>query len=320
MPDIANYAYLWYKTENPFEYLSLAEYYEILEIVTTYSYPCYLSGGPAIDGIKTLQQKNFLLNDEIGFIRARMSERGINPDNITIIQIPRVLYDLFLLVYYTQTQKLRKDILINCGSQPGVATSSDLFGNFEGYKRRIADYIEKYTNDILELNHFIIRKIYYIVRGKEPKESYDDTSGSRRVQRPGHGFASEFSEFDEGDMSPTTFQAQKSTQQFLAKKAAGSKKKTKLTAVSESDSESGSDYSSLESSSASSAPETEPQSPFVALSPKGTVGEPAWLHWEPLSPLAGVAGVAQWPKFESLDSPDSPYGDSAPSVMSTMTE
>ena len=248
-------------------------------------------------------QKNLLLNDEIGFIRARMSESRINLDNITIIQIPRVLYDLFLLVYYTQTQKLRKDILINCGSQPGVTTSSDLFGNFEKYKTRIARYLREYTNDILELNHFIIRKIYYIVRGKEPKKSYDDTSGSRRVQRP--GLASEFSEFDEGDMSPTTFLAQKSTKQFLAKKAAGSKKKTKLTAVSESDSESGSDYSSLESSSASSAPETEPPSPFVALSPKGTVGEPAWLPWEDFLDSLDSPG--------SPRSPGSPYSDYVPS-------
>ena len=314
MPDIANYAYLWYKTQNPFEHITVHECEEIFNIVTTFSYPCYLSGGPAIDRIPHFQ-KEYLLNDEIGFIRARMFERGIKPDNITIIQIPRVLYDLFVLVYYIQTRKPRNYIVVTCDS-----AWLD-FGNFKKYNQRIAHYLAENKNNILELNDFIIRKIYYIVRGKEPKESYDDTSGSRRVQRPGHGFASEFSEFDEGDMSPTTFQAQKSTQQFLAKKAAGSKKKTKLTAVSESDSESGSDYSSLESSSASSAPETEPPSPFVALSPKGTVGEPAWLPWEePSSPLAGVAGVAQWPKFESLDSPDSPYGDSAPSVMSTMTE
>ena len=224
MPDIANYAYLWYRTENPFDYLSPNEYYEILEIVTTYSYPCYLSGGQAIDRIPALQ-KEYLLNDEIGFIRARMSERGINPDNITIIQIPRVLYDLFLLVYYTQTQKLRKDILINCGSQPGVATSSDLFGNFRSYKTSIARYLEKYTNDILELNHFIIRKIYYIVRGKEPKESYDDTSGSRRVQRPGHGFASKFGELGEGDMSPATFQEHQSTKKYLTDKSKKEAKK-----------------------------------------------------------------------------------------------
>ena len=254
MPDIANYAYLWYRTENPFDYLSPDEYYTILDIVTTYSYPCYLSGGPKIERLSP-PQKQYLLTDEIGFIRARMEEHGIKPKNITIIQIPRVLYDLFLLVYYTQTQKMRKDILINCGSQPGVATFSDLFGNFERYKTRIARYLEVHTKDILEQNNFIIRKIYYIARGKNPRELYGDTpkkppkkSAKKSPKKFGFGspaFHEDFTPKHKGltplsnsdsesdsspkklgfgsfaldeDMSPATFSAYKKTKEFLAKK------------------------------------------------------------------------------------------------------
>lgn len=340
MPDIANYAYLWYKTENPFEYIRPDEYEEIFDIVRTFSYPCYLSGGPAIDRLPP-RQKEYLLNDEIGFIRARMSEHGIKPDNITIIQIPRVLYDLFVLVYYIQTRKPRNYIVVTCDS-----AWLD-FGNFKKYNQRIAHYLAENKNNILELNHFIIRKIYYIVRGKEPKESYDDTSMSRREQRHGLGLGLGFGpghagELGDGDMSPATFQEHQSTKRYLAKEAkkkakkkAKKAKKTKITpwldpgsssssgspSSSGSSSSSGSVYSPL---AASSAPEPEPMSPFVVLSPKGTLGEPAWLPWEePSSPLAGVAGVASFKgsKFslDFLDSPDfprspgSPYSDYAPS-------
>ena len=324
MPDIANYAYLWYKTQNPFEHITVHECEEIFNIVTTFSYPCYLSGGPAIDRIPHFQ-KEYLLNDEIGFIRARMFERGIKPDNITIIQIPRVLYDLFVLVYYIQTRKPRNYIVVTCDS-----AWLD-FGNFKKYNQRIAHYLAENKNNILELNDFIIRKIYYIVRGKEPKESYDDTSGSRRVQRPGHGFASKFGELGEGDMSPATFQEHQSTKKYLTdkskkeakkeakKKAKKAKKKAKKKTTqvlldpstpssfdtpssSSSSDSSDSDYSPL---AASSAPEPEPPSPFVALSPKGTVGEPAWLPWEDFLDSLDSPG--------SPRSPGSPYSDYVPS-------
>jgi len=96
--DITNYAYVWYKRD-PAQLLEFSrdELEKIHDIIMNYSYPCYLAG---YDSVRLLpdDQKDKLLNSELVFIREKMTEAGLG--HIVIIQIPRILYDLFN-VYYT---------------------------------------------------------------------------------------------------------------------------------------------------------------------------------------------------------------------------
>lgn len=75
--DITNYAYIWYK-KDPTKLLEFTpeEQKIILKIILDYSYPCYLA------------------NDSISV----MSKACLV--DVMIIQIPRVLYDLFNFYYY----------------------------------------------------------------------------------------------------------------------------------------------------------------------------------------------------------------------------
>ena len=95
--DITNYAYVWYKTDPAqLSQFSKDELNKIHEIIMNYSYPCYLAG---YDSVRLLpdNQKHKLLNSELVFIREKMTEAEL--DHIVIIQIPRVLYDLFNIYY-----------------------------------------------------------------------------------------------------------------------------------------------------------------------------------------------------------------------------
>jgi hypothetical protein len=98
--DITNYAYVWYKTDPAqLSQFSKDELDKIHIIIMNYSYPCYLAG---LDLVRLLpdNQKIKLLNSELIFIREKMTE--VNLGHIVIIQIPRILYDLFN-IYYTST-------------------------------------------------------------------------------------------------------------------------------------------------------------------------------------------------------------------------
>jgi len=93
--DITNYAYVWYKRDTT----QLLEFTEdelekIYEILLNYSYPCYLSGSEIISRMSP-QEKIKLLQHELLFIEEKMAEAGLA--HIIIMQIPRILYDLFNL-------------------------------------------------------------------------------------------------------------------------------------------------------------------------------------------------------------------------------
>ena len=95
MTDILNYAYVWYK-ENPDVDFTLDEEQKIYQIILNYSYPCYL--GNSLISSMSPTDKTELLEHELSFIRKKFQEVGLV--DVNIIQIPRVLYDLFNIYYY----------------------------------------------------------------------------------------------------------------------------------------------------------------------------------------------------------------------------
>jgi hypothetical protein len=95
MTDILNYAYVWFKTD-PDQQFTQDEELKIYEIILNYSYPCYL--GSSLISSMSPTDKTELLEHELLFIRKKFQEVGLA--NVTIIQIPRVLYDLFNIYYY----------------------------------------------------------------------------------------------------------------------------------------------------------------------------------------------------------------------------
>lgn len=175
MPDITNYAYIWYNEENPlrdtgfFNGRMTIQGQTICNIITSYSYPCYLAN----KDVSSLSEpdKHRLLHDEIGFLRDRMKYHEMNHylHGITLVQIPRVLYDLLCLIYFVETRTSVSFIDITC--------SSDLYDNYALYLQRIEQYLSRgddnYKLRILQLNAFILKKIGYIVGGGEPSRSYD---------------------------------------------------------------------------------------------------------------------------------------------------
>jgi hypothetical protein len=95
MTDILNYAYIWYKTD-PDQQFTQYEELKIYEIILNYSYPCYL--GSSLISRMSSTDKTELLEHELSFIRKKFQE--VELANVIIIQIPRVLYDLFNIYYY----------------------------------------------------------------------------------------------------------------------------------------------------------------------------------------------------------------------------
>ena len=109
--DITNYAYIWYK-KDPTKLLDFTqEELEIIyNIIINFSYPCYLANNSIRD--MSLEDKKELLECELLFIRKKIEETCLV--DINIMQIPRVLYDLFNLnYYYTYNPKNIKDIEYN---------------------------------------------------------------------------------------------------------------------------------------------------------------------------------------------------------------
>lgn len=107
MTDILNYAYVWFK-ENPdpdpdpdsdvkfTSEFTPDEEQRIYQIILNYSYPCYL--GNSLISSMSPTDKTELLEHELLFIRKKFEEFGLV--DVKIIQIPRVLYDLFNIYYY----------------------------------------------------------------------------------------------------------------------------------------------------------------------------------------------------------------------------
>ena len=59
MPDITNYAYVWY-AKDPSQQITQQDLDIIYEIILNYSYPCYLSGSALIRAL-TPEEKTKLL-------------------------------------------------------------------------------------------------------------------------------------------------------------------------------------------------------------------------------------------------------------------
>ena len=168
MPDITNYAYIWYNEANPLSAIRVPHANTIFQYVTSYSYPCYLAN----DDVSPLSDNNKhqLLHDEIGFIRDIMDIAELQ--GIKLVQIPRVLYDLLSLVYFveTSTTSTRISVIeIDC-------KYNDWYQTYASYLSHINQYLlsgnNNYKNHILQLNAFILKKIGYIVGGGEPPSSY----------------------------------------------------------------------------------------------------------------------------------------------------
>ncbi len=174
MPDITNYAYIWYKEAKPlpdigfFQGRTTVQGKTICDIITSYSYPCYLANKDVSSLSDT--DKERLLHDEIGFLRDRMKRYDFLT-GITLVQIPRVLYDLLGLIYFVETSISSSIgfIDINCGS--------DYYKTYASYISHIEQYLSRgddnYKLRILQLNAFILNKIGYIVGGGKPPSSYD---------------------------------------------------------------------------------------------------------------------------------------------------
>jgi len=181
MPDIANYAYIWYDEANPLSDISVLNVRStvqsrptfqgqtICDLITAYSYPCYLANKDVVSSL-TEPEKHRLLHDEIGFLRDRMKRYDFLT-GIALVQIPRVLYDLLCLIYFveTSTSSSVSFIDMNCGS--------DFYKTYASYLSRIEQYLSRGDNNyklrILQLNTFILNKIGYIVGGGKPPTSYD---------------------------------------------------------------------------------------------------------------------------------------------------
>ena len=153
MSDITNYAYIWYK-KDPSKLLEFTpEELEIIyKIILDYSFPCYLAN----DSISAMSEadKKELLEHELLFIQKKFKEACLV--DVMIIQIPRVLYDLFNILYY-KTKNLSLKFRYNCTS---------LQYDDDDYNFTLQNYIDynlytlKNSSDvkinIYELNNFIL--------------------------------------------------------------------------------------------------------------------------------------------------------------------
>jgi hypothetical protein len=111
MSDITNYGYIWYRTDGRLLVdITKEEKDAIFQIISNYSYPCYLSGSVLITGLSR-KDKEKLLENELEFIRERMAEAGLA--HIVMMQIPRLLYDLFNLQHSEKT-KLMFQFILQC--------------------------------------------------------------------------------------------------------------------------------------------------------------------------------------------------------------
>lgn len=145
--DIANYAYLWYKrdTEQLLEFTE-EELDKIYEIMLNYSYPCYLTGSELISRMSP-EEKIKLLQHESSFIKEKMAEAGLA--HIIMMQIPRVLYDLFNL-YLTNRDGNVYRFDYDC--DPAISKMVD----YNALTRKYTDSVKK---NIFELNAFIVNYV-----------------------------------------------------------------------------------------------------------------------------------------------------------------
>ena len=152
MSDITNYAYIWYK-KDPAKLLDFTpEELEIIyKIILDYSYPCYLAN----DSIRTMSEadRKELLEHELLFIQKKFEEACLV--DVIIKQIPRVLYDLFNLLYF-HTNTLDKRFFYQ---HFPIKQSDPLINTIEEYNHLTFRYTETVKENILKLNFLIIQTI-----------------------------------------------------------------------------------------------------------------------------------------------------------------
>jgi len=156
--DITNYAYIWYKKDltKLLEFTS-DEKEIIYNIIINFSYPCYLANNSIRD--MSLEDKKELLECELLFIRKKIKETCLV--DINIMQIPRVLYDLFNLYYYYKFEKYInpysifwdniKKMEYDCKNK--TLQNKNSYNGYTFYKMNIV------KKNIFELNDIIINYI-----------------------------------------------------------------------------------------------------------------------------------------------------------------
>jgi hypothetical protein len=165
MPDITNYAYVWY-ARDPSQQITQQDLDKIYEIILNYSYPCYLSGSALIRAL-TPEEKTKLLQHELSFIEEKMETAGLS--HIVMMQIPRVLYDLFNLYFtFKHTQK-------DLSTIPSFIYSCDInIAKMNDYSVVTREYTDSVKDNIFALNAFIVENI-------QKKDSYNDEKVADRV-------------------------------------------------------------------------------------------------------------------------------------------
>jgi hypothetical protein len=159
MSDITNYAYIWYKKDltKLLDFTS-EELDKIYQIIINYSYPCYLAN----DSIQTMSEadKKELLEHELLFIQKKFEEACLV--DVMIIQIPRVLYDLFNFYYYLKDYVYEDYLLINREKKKLLKfdySCNDEIMKYSNYIDYTKCLFNKVLNNITELNSIIITNI-----------------------------------------------------------------------------------------------------------------------------------------------------------------
>ena len=150
MPDITNYAYVWY-ARDPSQQITQEDLDKIYEIILNYSYPCYLSGSALIRAL-TPEEKTKLLQHELSFIEEKMETAGLS--HIVMMQIPRVLYDLFNLYFTFMYRQKFTDLSLSSIPTFDYACYLELhkMNDYDVITRRYTDSVK---DNIFALNAFI---------------------------------------------------------------------------------------------------------------------------------------------------------------------
>jgi len=153
--DIANYAYIWFNNSDSSETITEKEKDFIHETITKGTFPTYFK-------TYTNEEKEELLANEITFVRKQFIKANLS--NITILQIPRILYDLFnlLFFYHTHPGQYAKDdekIIYDCNIYyyDVITKKNKAYENTkDAYDKYTNENIDKCKSKIFELNDRII--------------------------------------------------------------------------------------------------------------------------------------------------------------------
>jgi hypothetical protein len=141
--DIANYAYIWFNKSNPSETITEKEKDFIHDTITKGTFPTYLQK-------YSDDERQALFTNEIEFVRQKFTDANLS--HITILQIPRILYDLFNLFSFYHThpgERAQFDETIHLKCETNTE-------KLEDYISYINEEIEYFKDKIFKLNDSII--------------------------------------------------------------------------------------------------------------------------------------------------------------------